>query len=43
MWRIEQLKPVPVPVANHGIFHVGDSYIVLKTVEKAGTLSWVRQ
>jgi hypothetical protein len=41
VWRIENLAPVPVDTKLHGKFHVGDAYIVLKTiVEKSGALTW---
>ena len=30
IWRIEQLKPVPVEKEGHGKFFSGDSYIVLE-------------
>ncbi|XP_001364175.1 macrophage-capping protein [Monodelphis domestica] len=29
VWRVEKLKPVPVPPENRGIFFSGDSYLVL--------------
>ncbi|XP_053442791.1 macrophage-capping protein isoform X2 [Nycticebus coucang] len=29
VWRVEKLKPVPVPQENQGIFFSGDSYLVL--------------
>ncbi|XP_038610040.1 macrophage-capping protein [Tachyglossus aculeatus] len=29
LWRVEKLKPVPVPPQNHGVFYTGDSYLVL--------------
>ena len=31
VWRIENMKPIPVPDKMHGQFYEGDSYIVLKT------------
>ena len=34
VWRIEKLKPVPLKPADFGIFHSGDSYVVLKTSQK---------
>ncbi|XP_024086228.1 gelsolin, cytoplasmic [Cimex lectularius] len=43
VWRIENFKPVPVPVNDYGKFFEGDSYIVLKTTEtkgKKGSFSW---
>ena len=41
VWRIENLAPVPIDTKLHGKFHVGDAYIVLKTiVEKSGALTW---
>ncbi|TYZ59913.1 hypothetical protein PybrP1_006896 [[Pythium] brassicae (nom. inval.)] len=33
-WRIENLKPVPVPAADIGRLHNGDSYIFLKTSQE---------
>lgn len=33
-WRIENLKPVPVPAAELGRLHNGDSYIFLKTSQE---------
>ncbi|KAJ1697999.1 hypothetical protein LUZ63_006511 [Rhynchospora breviuscula] len=39
IWRIENLKPVPVPKDTYGKFFVGDSYIILKTTAiKNGSL-----
>ena len=35
IWRIENFKAVPYPKEKYGQFHVGDAYIVLKTVEKS--------
>ena len=32
IWRIENFKAVPYPKEKYGQFHVGDAYIVLKTV-----------
>ena len=41
VWRIEKLKPVPVPEKMYGHFYEGDSYIVLKTaVSKSGSFTW---
>ena len=41
IWRIENLKPVPVEEKDHGHFYEGDSYICLKTVEtKSGGFNW---
>ncbi|KAJ3676276.1 hypothetical protein LUZ60_003688 [Juncus effusus] len=31
IWRIENFQPIPLPKSDHGKFHSGDSYIVLKT------------
>ncbi|GMN52008.1 hypothetical protein TIFTF001_021155 [Ficus carica] len=31
IWRIENLRPVPVPKSSHGKFFTGDSYVILKT------------
>lgn len=31
IWRIENLRPVPVPNSSHGKFYTGDSYVILKT------------
>lgn len=33
-WRIENLKPVPVPASELGRLHNGDSYIFLKTLQE---------
>ena len=33
VWRIEQFRVVPWPLANYGDFHMGDSYIVLHTFQ----------
>ncbi|KAM0931056.1 hypothetical protein ACQ4PT_000560 [Festuca glaucescens] len=39
VWRIEDFKPVPIPSSSHGIFFMGDSYIILKTTAlKNGSL-----
>lgn len=42
VWRIEALKPAPVPAEEHGKLYTGDSYIVLRTVQRPGssTLNW---
>eukprot|EP00321_Phaeocystis_globosa_P006172 CAMPEP_0118831002 /NCGR_PEP_ID=MMETSP1162-20130426/28845_1 /TAXON_ID=33656 /ORGANISM="Phaeocystis Sp, Strain CCMP2710" /LENGTH=846 /DNA_ID=CAMNT_0006762377 /DNA_START=39 /DNA_END=2579 /DNA_ORIENTATION=+ len=42
VWRIEKMVPVRVPDKEVGKFYDGDSYICLKTVQKAGSssLSW---
>lgn len=40
IWRIEKLKPVPVPKNTYGKFYVGDSYIVLHTKQKPGKNSF---
>ena len=29
IWRIEDLKPVKLPITQHGKFHEGDSYLVM--------------
>ncbi|KAG7401082.1 hypothetical protein PHYBOEH_002965 [Phytophthora boehmeriae] len=39
-WRIEDLKPVPVPANEQHKLHSGDSYIFLKTSEASSGLSW---
>jgi hypothetical protein len=31
IWRIEDLRPVPIPLPSYGKFHTGDSYILLHT------------
>lgn len=41
VWRIEKLKPVPLKPADFGTFFSGDSYIVLKTVQKPQSSSLV--
>jgi len=33
IWRIEKFIPVPVPPAEYGRFHTGDSYLILSTVQ----------
>jgi len=40
IWRIEKFKPVHYPKSEFGKFYDGDSYIVLKTKERNGVLSW---
>ncbi|XP_006010370.1 macrophage-capping protein [Latimeria chalumnae] len=32
IWRIEKMKPVPVPAESWGTFYTGDSYLVLHNV-----------
>ena len=34
IWRIEQLEMKEVPENDYGIFYGGDSYILMKTIEK---------
>ena len=34
IWRIEQLEMKEIPEADYGIFYGGDSYILMKTIEK---------
>ena len=34
IWRIEKLEMSEIPAADYGIFYAGDSYILLKTIEK---------
>ena len=34
IWRIEKLEMCEVPEKDYGIFFGGDSYILLKTIEK---------
>ena len=34
VWRVENLAPVLVDNEQHGKFHSGDSYLVLKTIPK---------
>ena len=29
VWRIEDMKPVKLPITQHGKFHEGDSYLVM--------------
>ena len=41
VWRIESKEVASVPSAMHGKFHEGDSYIVLKTSQRAGSSSLV--
>lgn len=40
IWRIEDFSPVEYDQSKYGKFHIGDSYIVLKTKESGGVLSW---
>ena len=41
IWRIEDFEAVDYDLSKYGRFHVGDSYIVLKTEElKSGKLRW---
>jgi len=37
VWRIESMKPVAYPPVEYGKFYDGDSYIVLKTTQKASS------
>ena len=36
IWRIENFQLKLVPKINHGNFYIGDSYIVLNTVQVKG-------
>ena len=36
----QDFEPVPYDEANYGKFHVGDSFIVLKTTESRGVFRW---
>lgn len=40
IWRIEDFEAVPYDKSKYGKFHVGDSYIVLKTVKRGSRLAW---
>jgi len=40
IWRIEDFEAVPYDKTKYGKFHVGDSYLVLKTVEKGGKFAY---
>ena len=42
MWRIERKEAVSVPAAQHGKFHTGDAYLVLRTSVRPGAsgLAW---
>ena len=37
IWRIEKMEMKTTPKGEYGIFYSGDSYIILKTIEKRGT------
>lgn len=37
VWRIEKMEPARVDASEHGKFHTGDCYIILKTFEKSGS------
>jgi len=34
VWRIEDMKPVKLPITQHGKFHEGDSYLVMNTQKR---------
>ncbi|KAJ7976768.1 Villin-2 [Quillaja saponaria] len=36
IWRIENFHPVPLPKSEHGKFYMGDSYIILQTIQGKG-------
>ncbi|KAJ6374024.1 hypothetical protein OIU78_029680 [Salix suchowensis] len=39
IWWIENFRPIPSPKSSHGIFFMGDSYLILKTTAlKSGSL-----
>ena len=38
--ELQDFEAVPYDEAKYGKFHVGDSFIVLKTVEKRGVFRW---
>jgi len=40
IWRIEDFTAVPYETEKYGKFHVGDSFIVLRTKENNGRRSW---
>ncbi|XP_065059381.1 advillin-like [Rhopilema esculentum] len=40
IWRIEKLKLVPQPKSSHGVFHTGDSYVILLTKRRDHSLEW---
>ena len=41
IWRIENFEAVKYPKEKYGQFHVGDSYLVLKTAKtKGGKIVW---
>ena len=40
IWRIEDFEAVPYEAAKYGKFHVGDSYLVLKTNKRGSALSY---
>ena len=39
IWRIENMEMAVVKEVDYGVFFSGDSYIILKTIEKRGK-SW---
>ena len=36
IWRIEEMEMKEIKQEDYGIFYSGDSYIILKTIEKRG-------
>ena len=36
IWRIEEMEMKEIEDDTYGIFYSGDSYIILKTIEKRG-------
>ena len=36
IWRIENMEMKEIKETDYGIFYSGDSYIILKTIEKRG-------
>ncbi|CAM2108638.1 unnamed protein product [Caretta caretta] len=45
IWRVEKMKPVPVPAESKGVFYSGDSYLVLHNgpEEQANLHIWIGQ
>jgi len=38
IWRIEEMEMKEIDQSTYGTFYAGDSYIILKTIEKRGKI-----